>query len=630
MSNFIDVFTSLCLLLAGIAVFLLGIKYISNGLDKGAGKGIKKMFVRVGDNRFANAGIGAGATAITQSSTAVTVMVVGFANAGVITLVQATAMIMGANVGTTFTAFFAVIDALPISPVFMMSGIIGISMLMFSKKQKIKIAGEIIIGISLIFVGMHLMGRAFRGGILASAFESIFVTLSTNPLGPLLLVLIGAIFTAIIQSSTAATATAVLMAGTRIYESLYVYVYGVGYTLTNTFVGYVLPIDAAMFIIFGANIGTTLTAIIASIGTSTIAKRAALTHLMYNLFGLVIFLPILWVFRTQTADFLLRISNPLISTLPIDGGVPALAAAFFHLFYNILLFLALIGFVKPFTIMISKMTPAKEGEQLEDLRLHYIDDKAPIAVKESGMSAAEAALEARTIVIETVHKEIHNMASLAHENFLTALNTTFVPDLAEKNKIISVEQQINFINKGIGKHLIKLSKMQMFTESNEKETKAFNSLHHIISDIERIGDQAMVILDETNEMVEHKIVFSASAIEELKEMSALVSQLYPLAMEIFESRDKSRLPEIADFSKQISEKKRELGFKHISRLNKGLCSVENGIHFYAIVASIDTIKDHLTNIAYSIKSPAGTQLERLKKQSKENVKQRAARKNVYW
>jgi len=475
---------------------------------------------------------------------------------------------------------------------------------MFSKNHKVKIAGEIILGLSLIFVGMFLMGRAFPRYVPATytnpnptnhpftiAFRDLFIALSANPVGPLLLVLIGAIFTAIIQSSTAATNMAVIMASAG-----------------------VLPLEAGIFIILGANVGTTLTALLASIGTSTNAKRAAITHLMYNLFGIVIFLPLLWILRVQTADFLMVISTSLFSENPV-----AFAAAFFHLFYNLALFGLLIGFTRPFTAMITKMVPAKEGEELDAVRLHFIDDKAPQPILESNNF---------NTVIEPIKKEIHHMAGLSLENFMSALSTTFVPDLSKKNKIITVEQKINFINKGIGNYLIKLTKTP--SEGSEKVNKKLLKLHNVISDVERIGDQAMTILDEATEMVEHNIKFSAAAIEELKDISSLVLDLFPIVLEIFETKDKSKLSEVSDYSKLISEKKRELGFNHISRLNEGLCSVENGIHFYAVIASIDTIKDHLTNIAYSIKSPAGAQLERLKRQAKENVKQRDARKKVYW
>jgi len=575
------------MLLGGIAVFLLGIKLMSNGLEKGAGKSVKKMFAKIGDNRFANSGIGAGATATIQSSTAVTVMVVGFANAGVITLLQATAIIMGANVGTTFTAFFGAVANLPIAPVFMMSGIVGISMLMFSKKAKVRIAGEIITGLAVIFVGMHLMSGAFpRGGQLRNGFERVFGSLSGNPVGPLLLMLVGALFTATVQSSTAATSMAVVMAGEG-----------------------VLPLEAGIFIILGANIGTCLTALIAAIGASSNAKRAALTHLVYNLIGAVIFLPIMWILRSQIVTFLTFLSV----------GRYDFASAFFHLFYNLILFTMLIGFTRPLTKLVIKMIPAKEGEVLLlEPQLYFIDEKAHVA-SGSDVAAISSAKDA-------IFKEITNMASLARENIDTSFRAALIPDNSDKRKVVSAEQKINFIYKGIGRHLIRLSRERVFDE----EEKIFNSLHHVISDIERIGDHAMSFLDEIEEMKDNKITFSESAVQDLEGMHKAVSEMFELSLDIFESRDEERLSEVLKLGKLIDEKKRALGFGHISRLNKDECNVEAGVHFYAIITSLERVKDHLTNIAFSIRSTAGAQLERLKQLSKANVKKRSAKKKVYW
>jgi len=580
-----DIFISICFLLAGIAVFLLGIKLISNGLEKGAGKGIKKMFARIGDNRFAGAGIGAGATVTIQSSTAVTVMVVGFANAGVITLLQATAIIMGANVGTTFTAFFGAMGGLPIAPVFMMSGIVGVSMMMFGKKPKIKIIGEIITGLAIVFVGMNLMSGAFpRDGRLRSGFQSVFVALSGNPVGPLLLMLIGAAFTATVQSSTAATSMAVVMATEG-----------------------VLPLEAGIFIILGANIGTCLTALVASIGASKNAKRAALTHLVYNIIGAIIFLPLLWALRSQTTWLLMTVSR----------GSEGWAAAFFHLFYNILLFALLIGFVGPLTKLVTLMVPSR-GEVFEELRLYYIDDK----VFEGVYTNAEAREAAKTAVLN----EIKNMADLANDNIERAFRAVLNPNAIDKEKIISNEQKINFINKGIGRYLVRLSK----DDYSDEDDKLLNSLHHVVSDIERIGDHAMNFLEEAEEMREGKITFSESAVSELKEMRRLVAEMHGLALEIFGTRDRERLDEVTKMRRAIGDKKRKLNFKHISRLNKDECNVEAGVHFYAVVSSLENIREHLTNVAYSIRNTKGAQYERLKQLSREKAKKRATKKKVYW
>ncbi|MCL2375471.1 MAG: Na/Pi cotransporter family protein [Firmicutes bacterium] len=585
--NFLDVFSSVAMLLTGIAVFLLGIKFMSNGLDKGAGKAIKSTFVKIGDNRFSNAGIGFGATATIQSSTAVTVMIVGFTNAGVITLLQATAMIMGANVGTTLTAFFGVIEQLPISWLFMMSGIVGVGLYFFGKKPKLKIAGEIITGLSLVFVGMHFMGRAFRDGLLADSFRGMFQAISANPVGPLLLLLIAITFTAINQSSTATTAMAVVMAG---------------YTYCSELGGYyippVLPLEAAIFIIIGANIGTTLTALIASIGASSNAKRAALVHLFYNLFGPIVFIPILWPLQNPIAGILFTMA----------GGDLRLAAAFIHLLYNILLFGLMIGFTKPLAKLVTKIVPDKEGEESKMPVLSFINEKAEVPAH------------------EPVIQEIVSMAALARENFKRAFKSAIVPDLSEKNKIVSTEQKINYINKGISRYLVRLNKDKDATH----DFKLLNPLHYVLSDVERIGDHAMGLLDETVDMIDQKVSFSEPAKEELIEMFEMVDALGVLALEIFESRDKSRFKEILGRASGIDAKKQELAFGHINRLNRDECGIEAGIHFYAIVTGLERAKHHYVNLAFSVKSTAGAEVAKLKKLTKASRKRRAAKKPIYW
>jgi len=593
--NFLDVFSSVAMLLTGIAVFLLGIKFMSNGLDKGAGKTIKSTFVKIGDNRFSNAGIGFGATATIQSSTAVTVMIVGFTNAGVITLLQATAMIMGANVGTTLTAFFGVIGDLPIAWIFMMAGIVGVAMYFFSKKQKLKIAGEIITGISLVFVGMHFMGRAFREGLLADGFRTMFATLSANPVGPLLLLLIATLFTAINQSSTATTVMAVQMARPTLIRW---WCYYTESYLSGLYGPPVLPLEAAIFIIIGANIGTTLTAIIASIGASSNAKRAALIHLFYNAICAVIFVPILWPLRIPIADIFYTMA----------GGYLPLAAAFIHLIYNVLSFALLIGFTKPLAKLVTKIVPDKEGEESQMPVLSFINEKAEVPAH------------------EPVIQEIVSMAALARENFKRAFKSAIVPDLSEKNKIVSTEQKINYINKGISRYLVRLNKDKDATH----DFKLLNPLHYVLSDVERIGDHAMGLLDETVDMIDQKVSFSEPAKEELIEMFEMVDALGVLALEIFESRDKSRFKEILGRASGIDAKKQELAFGHINRLNRDECGIEAGIHFYAIVTGLERAKHHYVNLAFSVKSTAGAEVAKLKKLTKASRKRRAAKKPIYW
>jgi len=656
-----DIFRSICMLLAGIAVFLLGIKLMSSGLQSGAGKGIKKLFARIGDNRFVGVGVGAGATATVQSSTAVTVMVVGFVNAGVMTLHQAAAIIMGANIGTTFTAFFGAMGNLPITPFFMATGIVGIFMYMFAKKDKVKLIGQIITGFAVLFVGINLMSGALRGNdVFTGFFENAFAVVANTPVGPLLLFLLGTLFTAMVQSSTATTVMIVTMVGEGIF-----------------------PPQIALPVILGANLGTCLTALIASIGASANAKRAACIHLSTDIFGFVLFLPIIWIFGRPISDALIHIS----------GGNNALAASFFHLFYNLIMISILIWLIKPLVKLVTKIIPGK-GEESDEPRLFFIDEKLLQPAASGGgilkrgkrtkaVITADAAESAQSVTdenstpeaiennppettpdsdvdneyiyyrygvknwtkkdevfhldnsvlderpptpIELTMKETLNMAQLAHTNIGTALKAVCETDVSQKNKITNTEQKINYINKGIGKYLVKLSADPKY----EPDKKLLTSLHHVISDIERIGDHAMDFLANATEMAEHKIKFSDAAIAELNEMLDKINEMFTKSLYAFEHREKERLPEIASLSKEVDEIKRKLGFAHISRLNNGECNMESGAHFYAVVTGLERIADHLSNIAFSIKSLAGQQLERLKQLSKEQAKKRAEKTTIYW
>jgi len=561
------------MLFAGITVFLLGLKLMSGGLSRGAGKSMKKMFMRMGDNRFASLGVGIGATAITNSSTATTVMTIGFVNAGVMTLLQATGIILGANVGTTLTAYLVALERLPISHFFMGSGIIGIFMYMFGKRKKVVLAGEIITGLSIIFIGMHLMGRAFdtRGNdaALRDIFESVFLILERNRLGPLLLVILGTVFTVISQSSTVTTSLVVTLAATE-----------------------VISIYAAIFVVMGANFGTTVTALIASIGVTTNAKRTALLHFIFNLLGVVVLLPIIWPLRFQTASVLGRLSS-----------APQWQVAFFHTFFNAVPAIIMLIFIKQFTRLAIKIIPSRLTEH-DEPRLYYID--------KSNIDS----LPADHPQLDLVLKETLSMANFARKSFLLGRDLVLDFDEKLKSKLIYTEQQINFIHKGIGQFLVNLPKDGL----SKAESKLVKSLHYTVSDVERIGDYAIGFLNEVQEMLDNNHRFSETARAEIEKMFADVDKMFDMVLNILETQDKTALTEIEALESAIDESKHNYGLSHISRLESGQCTVDGGTHFYAIITGLERVADHLMNIAFGIENSSGAQLDRLKRSSKKRVK----------
>ena len=537
---------SIMLLFAGSGVFMAGMKFMSDGLESSAGKGIRKLFGKISDNRLAGIGIGAGVTAIIQSSAATTVMVIGFVNAGIMTLFQATAIIMGANIGTTVTGLLVSLSSLNISVFVSAFALIGILMTMFSKNKTVKNIGGVVCGLGLVFVGLDLMSSALQGNEqIRGAFASLFSSISF----PLLLIFFGALFTALIQSSSAATGLIITLVSQQ-----------------------VLPVESGLYIVLGTNIGTCITAIIASIGTSTNAKRAALIHLTFNLIGTVIF-SLLLVFLNKYFVRLLTAMAP---------NAPAMQIAYFHIFFNVLTTLLLMPFIKQLTWFATKVIRDKENDE-EVLKLYYIDDRI---------------LHTPPIAVAQVLKEVLNMAEMARQNLDRAFNALTTGNVSEKDKILRDEQKINFINKGVARYLVKMASLALPTT----DEKLVGSLHHVISDIERIGDYAENFLEDAEQMKEGGVEFTSAAIGELNEMYGKVSEMYRGAVKIFEYRDLSGLGKIDDIENQIDEMKILFEHTHIARLNAGECTVESGSHFYAVISALERIADHLTNIAYSIRS----------------------------
>ncbi len=548
-----DIIFSILTLLSGCGVFMIGMKFMGDGLERGAGGAIRKIFSKISNRRFAGVGLGAGVTAIIQSSSATTVMVIGFVNAGVMTLFQAAAIIMGANIGTTVTA---ILVSLPVADFAMALSLVGIFMIMFSKKDKIKNIGTILAGLGLIFVGLDFMSSAFKSDEgLSGAFEYLFTTISF----PLFLIMFGMIFTAIIQSSSAATGLIVTLVGAE-----------------------VLGVESALFIVLGTNIGTCITAILASIGASTNAKRAAIIHLSFNLIGTLIFTLILLIFK-----------NPIVSVLALLSPLPEMQIAYFHVFFNVLTTLMLLPFINLLTGFAIKVIKEKQNDD-EILKLYYIDDRI---------------LQTPAIAVAQVVKEVTNMAQLAQTNLDHAVTSMLEQDVTKKDKIYKTERKINYINKAVGRYLVKISSTQI----SDSDEQLIGSLFSVISDVERIGDHAKNFIEKTIEMKESEIAFSDEATAEITEMYACVKEMFDSSLEAFISRCDKHLPIVNDLEAKIDEYKKQLSENHIERLHEGACDVDSGVPFYATIAGLERVADHLNNIAYSFKK---TSLSKMRRQAK--------------
>ena len=552
------VFLCILALLAGSGVFMAGMNMLSSNLEKIAGNKMKSLLGKISNNRFAGVGIGASVTAIIQSSAATTVMAIGFVNAGVMTLMQATAIIMCANIGTTVTGLLVSLSSFDISLYFSVFTFIGI-MMMFIKNDKVKIIGGILAGLGLLFVGLDLMSNAFNDPAIKEFFIKIFTSINF----PLLLILCGIVFTALLQSSSAATGLVIVMVGNG-----------------------AIDVSSALFIILGSNIGTCVTAIIASIGTTTNAKRTAFIHLAFNVIGTIIFTIFIWIFTPYIVSFLDAI-------FPNNGEMQI---ALFHIIFNVTTTLLLLPFIKWLVRLAELVIREKKKESAPAFTLKYVDDRL---------------LTTPPIALMQVKKEVEYMASLANENLERSFDVIFLKDKTKIDKVYEVEEHINFMNNALTKYLIKLSSLV-----NSDEEKIIGSYFHVLNDIERIGDHAENFLEVGIKLIENNLSFSKEGEEEVKTMYSKVLAMYDLAIEGFDDVKKNHLKELDKYEQQLDDMKDDLSSSHFDRLADGKCSIEMGDMFYSIISGLERVGDHLVNVGYSIFNPTGSQTLNAKNKKK--------------
>ncbi len=540
-----EIFESILALLAGIGVFIAGMNMMSGSLQKVAGPGMKKLIGKITNNRFAGVGVGASVTALIQSSAATTVMAIGFVNAGAMTLIQATAIIMGANIGTTVTGLLVSLSSLNISLYASVLAFIGV-MMMFVKKDRIRNIGGIICGLGLLFIGLDLMSASFKNDAIKDMFSNIFTAIDF----PLLLLLLGVIFTAIMQSSSAMTGLIIVMAAKG-----------------------AIPLSNALFVILGANIGTCVTALIATIGTSINARRTGIIHLLFNLIGTIVFTIIIWALKNPIVNLLSKINN-------ISYEI-----AIFHVVFNVVTTAILLPFIKHL-VKLSQII-VKDDKKENEKVIKFIDDRL---------------LATPAIAVMQVKREIENMANLAKENLIKSFAEIKNQNGVYKEEIEAREDQIDFINSEITKFLIKLSPLV-----GGINVKQVGSYYHVVNDIERIGDHAQNFLDASIDMHDKKLVFSNKAKEELDEMFDTVAKMYDIAIATFDTTKSANLEELSKLEKKTDDLKKQLSIAHFERLSQENCTMELGGKFTTIISELERVADHLINIGYSIKDPTGDQ-----------------------
>ncbi len=530
--------------LGGVGLFLYGIKIMGQGLEMAAGSKLKSMLDKVTSNKFMAVLIGVVITALIQSSSATTVMVVGFVNAGLMNLVQATGVIMGANVGTTITSVLIALDLSAIAPVFVFG---GAALLVFAKKKFLTHIGEILAGFGLLFIGMDTMSSAMEPLRESSIFINMMVGAKENPL---IGILVGLVFTAVIQSSSAS----------------------IGILQALAIKGLV-PIEFAVFVLFGQNIGTCVTALLSSAGSKTNSKRAAVIHLLFNTIGTTIF--VLISLFTPYVELLKSIS---------DDTVVQISAA--HIIFNIVSTLILFPFSNKLVALSRRIIPDKEDKLSKTQQLSYLDERIlstpPLAVKQAG-------------------NEVVRMAELAKENFVKAARAFINIDDSELEEIESTEEVINFLNHSITPYLVKINNLDI----SEQDSEYISSLFHAVTDIERIGDHATNLAEATIYRKENKPVLSDDAISELNVMIENIELLLDKSIEIFKNQSATmeQAKEAVDLEEYIDDLHDEANNNHIKRMNKGKCDTKAGMLFINTITDFERVADHAINIAFYIHNP---------------------------
>lgn len=529
-------------LIGGLGLFLYGMTVMGESIEKAAGAKMRSFLDFFTKNRFIGMLFGMLFCAIVQSSSATTVMVVSFVNAGLMNLVQAAGVIMGANVGTTITSQLVAFNLSQAAPVFLMLGVIAT---MFCKNNKVKQIGEVVLGFGVLFMGLSLMSGSMEG-----MKESPFVVELLHGINnPFLGILIGFVITAIIQSSSVTVSIVLLMAQQGL-----------------------LPLWICFYIILGCNIGSCTTALLASISGNKDAKRAAMIHFLFNVMGTIVIAAILLVGESWVEAGIRGISGDNI------GRCVANAHTFFKVFQVIILF--------PFAKWIVKLTyffvPDKAGkEKQEGFQLEYI---GPSSV-----------FSPNTAVVE-VTKELERMGHIAVENLIKAVNVLIKPEDKIIEEVYETEQQINYMNHAITDYLVKISQSTLPID----DMKNIGGLFHVVNDIERIGDHAENAADSAVLRKEKNISFSKEAEAELLEMLHRVIKITNYSIDMFSNNSKEHLQEILDLENGIDQMERDLQEAHVERLKKGKCKQEAGMIFSDIISGLERVADHATNIAFSI------------------------------
>lgn len=538
--------TDLIGLLGGLGLFLYGMQMMSNGLEAAAGNRMKKILEKLTANRFLGVVVGAVITAVIQSSSATTVMVVGFVNSGMMTLQQAVWIIMGANVGTTITGQLIALDVGAIAPLF---AFIGVAFIVFLKNEKLHHYGKIIAGLGILFIGMDMMSAA----MVPLRESETFVNIITRFSNPVLGILAGAIFTAIIQSSSASVGILQALASSG-----------------------VIGLPQAVYVLFGQNIGTCITAVLASIGTSRVAKRTTIIHLLFNIIGTTLFT-------------IICILTPF--TALVEGFTPnnvSAQIANMHTIFNITTTILLIPFGSYLAKLATRILPDLPEERDDVMHLEYIQPFIPIE------NRGETKIGISAIAITAIRNELIRMTQMTRENVGLSFDAVHDNNLALVEDVRNREEYIDYLNKEISKYISRM----LVKERNPKDSQYMSALFKVCGNLERIGDHAMNICEYTNMIKEKQITFSKEVMVQIEQMKEVCCDALDLLLD--NQANSESLHSIESIEQKIDDMTESFRQGQIDRMQTGKCSDEGCVLYSEMLTDFERIGDHILNIGQEV------------------------------
>ena len=533
-------------LLVGLVVFVTGMNFMSNGLKTCAGSSIRKLFKKIKDKKIASAAIGAGTTALVQSSGATTVMVVGFLSAGALTFSQGLSLMLGAFVGTTITGVLVALSSFSFSIFLMLIAFIGF-IFGFFKNESIKSIGEVLVGFGILFFGLEAMKGAFSLDVIQNGIVNILSSINF----PILLMIIGALITMLTQSSSATNGIIIVMVGTN--PSL---------------------LSSGFYLVLGATIGALLPTFLASLKSNILAKRVTNSVIILRTIGAILATIVIWI-----------ISTPLFNALSkVPSDDIAIMLALFTVVYNLLFLIVVLPLTRPVEAFANKAFKDRATLKQQGI-IQHLDNNL---------------INTPSVAIIQVKKEIEGMLDLAEINLFLGIDAMLHQDLSKAKEIEEREDDIDFLNNSISDYLIKIS-----SKASLHDEKKIGAYYHVINDIERIGDHACNFLSMAKKMQAEDLKFSDVAIEEFSNYANILKEMFSLADKIFMLQKYEDLQKLHELEDETDDLKEVLSDNHFNRIKKNECNNELSPFHSNLLTELERCADHLTNVGYSIVNPTG-------------------------